>query len=53
MYLPGYHHNGFVASDTNGRIRVTLCAQIHELPQSYYFHDYIYDMLRPSCFYEI
>ena len=30
MCPPGYHHNGFVATNR------TSCAQVHELPQSHY-----------------
>ena len=38
MCLPGYHHNGFVATHALGHImyinRIS-CAQVHELPQSH------------------
>ena len=38
---PGYHHNGFVATHALGHMMCgyvrwcTLCAQVHELPQSH------------------
>ena len=34
MCPPSYHHNGFVATHALGHINSTLCAQVHELPQS-------------------
>ena len=34
MFLPGYHHNGFVVTHAHGYMNRTLYAQVHELPQS-------------------
>ena len=36
MCPPGYHHNGFVATDALGyMMNRKSCAQVHELPQSH------------------
>ena len=36
MCPPGYHHNGFVATDALGHMmNRKSCAQVHELPQSH------------------
>ena len=35
MLPPGYHHNGFVATDALGHMMYIMCAQVHELPQSH------------------
>ena len=42
MCPPGYHHNGFVATDALGQMmygfNLTSCAQVHELPKSHFGH---------------
>ena len=61
--VPAYQHNGFVATHALGHMmqfvhKCTLCAQVHELPQSHRGDNrdivfIIVDVLRPSCFCEI
>ena len=35
--LPGYHHNGFMATHAIGHMMYGTCAKVNELPQSHLF----------------